>query len=157
MLTLYPQDEVGLLPVTDLIAANPDALVYCCGPEPMIGAVQQACDKLGRLRDLHFERFSAASIPVQAGAGEGFEVEIASTGEVLWVPPDQSILSVLREVRNDLMSSCEEGFCGACEVGVVSGVPEHRDSILTEADHAKSDSMMICVGRSKSPRLVLDI
>jgi ferredoxin-NADP reductase len=157
-LTLYPEDEVGLLPVEDLVAKCPGAPVYCCGPEPMIRAVQAACDRLGRRGDLHFERFGAATDKVVApNPAEGFEVEISSTAEVLWVPPDRSILNVLRDLRGDLMSSCEEGFCGACEVGVVSGIPEHRDTILTDEDHAKNESMMICVGRSKSPRLVLDI
>jgi ferredoxin len=84
-------------------------------------------------------------------------VEISSTGEVLWVPPNRTILDVLREVRGDLMSSCEEGFCGACEVGVLGGVPEHRDTILSDADHEQNRSMMICVSRSKGPHLVLDI
>lgn len=157
-LRLYPEDEVGLLPVEELIASHPGALVYCCGPEPMIRAVQAACDRLGRREDLHFERFSAAGDKAPwAGGGEGFEVETASTGEVFWVPPDQSILDVLREVRSDLLSSCEEGFCGACEVGVIAGIPEHRDTILTDADHAANESMMICVGRSKTPRLILDL
>jgi ferredoxin-NADP reductase len=158
MLTLHPQDEVGMMPVEEMIAAWPDALIYCCGPGPMIGAVQAVCDRLGRRDDLHFERFSAPVAQVaQTDPTAGFEVEIGSTGEVLWVPPDRTILDVLRDVRGDLMSSCEEGFCGACEVGVVAGRPEHRDTILTDQDHAKNQSMMICVGRSKSTRLVLDI
>lgn len=155
---LYPEDESGLLPLDDLISSVPDALVYCCGPEPMIVAVEQACERQGRRADLHYERFAAAADKAVPDAESGeFEVEISGTGEVFRIPADRSILDVLRESRTDLMSSCEEGFCGACEVGVVAGTPEHRDTILTDEDHARNETMMICVGRSKSPRLVLDL
>ena len=157
-LALYPEDEVGLIPLDDLLRGSPDGLVYCCGPEPMIGAVERACASLGRRADLHFERFApAAEKAPQVGGLHEFEVAINSTGEVFQIPADRSILDVLRKVRTDLMSSCEEGFCGACEVGVVSGLPEHRDTILTDEDHEKNETMMICVGRSKTPRLVLDL
>jgi ferredoxin-NADP reductase len=157
-LTLHPADEVGLLPIRGLIRATPGALIYCCGPEPMIQAVQSTCDLLGRGQDLHFERFSAAAGKLAtASPTEGFEVEIASTGQVLRVPPHRSILESLREVRADLLSSCEEGFCGACEVGVLAGIPEHRDTILSDDDHEKNASMTICVSRSKSRRLILDL
>jgi hypothetical protein len=37
------------------------------------------------------------------------------------------------------------------------GVPDHRDSLLTEEEREANDYMMICVGRSRSPRLVLDL
>jgi ferredoxin-NADP reductase len=155
---LYPEDEVGLIPLDDLLRSVPHGLVYCCGPEPMIAAVERACGSLGRRHDLHFERFApAAEKPPPEDGLEDFEVEISSTGEVFQIPADRSILEVLREVRGDLMSSCEEGFCGACEVGVVAGLPAHRDTILTDEDHEKSETMMICVGRSKTPRLVLDL
>ncbi|MGZ4561172.1 MAG: oxidoreductase, partial [Mycobacteriaceae bacterium] len=35
--------------------------------------------------------------------------------------------------------------------------PDHRDSVLTEADREENDVMMICVSRSCSNRLVLDL
>lgn len=156
---IYPQEEVGLLPLDDLVAASPSGAIYCCGPEPMIVAVQAACARHGRLHDLHFERFSAPSSPDPAAVGEraGFEVEVASTGATVWVPPETSILEALRRHGCVLPSSCEEGFCGACEVDVVAGLPDHHDTILSPEEQEKNESMMICVGRSRSPRLVLDI
>lgn len=158
-LTLYPQDEVGLLPLDDLLDASPIGPIYCCGPEPMIVAVRTVCARRGRLADLHFERFSAASTsdPVSVGERAGFEVEVASSGAVVLIPPDVSILNALRDAGCELASSCEQGFCGACEVGVIDGLPEHHDTILSPEEQEKNESMMICVGRSKSPRLVLDI
>jgi ferredoxin len=156
---LYPQEQVGLLPVDGLLEAAPSGPIYCCGPEPMIVAVQQVCARHGRLGDLHFERFSAASSPdvTPVARRSGFEVELASSGMVVPIPLETSILEALREAGCELASSCEEGFCGACEVGVIAGLPEHHDTILSPEEQEKNESMMICVGRSKTPRLVLDL
>jgi ferredoxin len=56
-----------------------------------------------------------------------------------------------------VLSSCQEGTCGTCETGVLEGVPDHRDSVLTDEEQAACDLMMICVSRSRGPRLVLDL
>jgi ferredoxin len=50
-----------------------------------------------------------------------------------------------------------EGICGTCETEVIEGEPDHRDSILSDADRASGNTMMICVSRSRSKRLVLDL
>jgi ferredoxin len=47
--------------------------------------------------------------------------------------------------------------CGTCECTVIDGKPDHRDSLLTAAEQAESDVMYICVSRSRSDELVLDI
>jgi ferredoxin len=57
----------------------------------------------------------------------------------------------------DVPSSCEEGTCATCETGVIEGEVEHRDSVLTEEERAAGRTMMLCVSRSRSPRLVLDL
>lgn len=57
----------------------------------------------------------------------------------------------------DVMTSCEDGFCGTCETTVLEGVPEHHDTILSEKERAAGKTMMVCVGRSCTPRLVLDL
>jgi ferredoxin len=124
----------------------------------MLDSVVAACDRSGRRAQLHLERFgpggpSAAPRP----AGTAFEVELARTGTVLAVGPGQSILDVVRQVVPDHPFSCREGDCGTCETAVLGGVPEHRDSILTDEEKAANDTMMICVGRSLTPRLVLDL
>jgi ferredoxin len=53
--------------------------------------------------------------------------------------------------------SCREGTCGTCETGVLGGEPDHRDTVLTEAERKEGDVMMICVSRARSPRLVLEL
>jgi len=59
------------------------------------------------------------------------------------------------EVR--VLSSCSEGTCGTCETAVLEGEPDHRDSVLTDEEQEANDCMMICVSRSRCPRLVLDL
>ena len=91
--------------------------------------------------------------PVRA---EAFEVELAASGLTLTVPPDRSILDVVEEAGVGVLSSCAEGTCGTCETAVLEGVPDHRDSVLTEEER-RNDCMMICVSRSCTERLVLNL
>ena len=51
----------------------------------------------------------------------------------------------------------ELGICGACEQRVISGIPEHRDSILSEEEQAENTRVMICCAGCKTDRLVLDL
>jgi len=88
---------------------------------------------------------------------KSFEVEIASTKAVYIVPSDKSILQVLHENGINHPFSCEEGICGTCIVRVLDGEPDHRDSILTEAERKVPGEFTPCCSRAKSPRLVLDI
>ncbi len=85
-----------------------------------------------------------------------FDVELCRTGCTLKVPADRTLLEVVLEANPDILYSCEDGFCGSCETRVLDGVPEHHDSILSQADREKGETMMICVGRSRTPTLVLD-
>ncbi|GAA1877731.1 PDR/VanB family oxidoreductase [Asanoa iriomotensis] len=157
-LLLAPQDEVGLLDLEAIVAgAPPEAAIYVCGPEGMLRAAQSAGDKAGRA--VRIERFAAASNPglAQRPASAGFEVDLCRSGLRLAVPPDRSMLEVIRDVLPDVPYSCEEGYCGTCEVRVVDGVPDHRDDILSPAQRAAGDLVMICVSRSATSVLSLDL
>jgi len=158
---IAPQDESGILDLPGLLSdVEPGTAVYCCGPEGLIQAVEHGCAAYLSSDMLHVERFGRAAAPPahehESVAGE-FDVELRRTGCVLKVPADQSLIDVVREKAPDVMSSCEEGFCGTCETRVLEGAPEHNDTILSQSERDRGDTMMICVGRSKSPRLVLDL
>jgi ferredoxin len=56
-----------------------------------------------------------------------------------------------------VLSSCAEEACGTCEMPVLDGEPNHRDSVLEDEEKAANDRMMICVSRACSTRLVLDL
>jgi hypothetical protein len=40
---------------------------------------------------------------------------------------------------------------------VLEGTPDHRDSILSKAERERGDTIMLCVSRSLSKKLVLDV
>ncbi|MFV2087287.1 cytochrome P450 [Micromonospora sp. LOL_021] len=158
---LLPQDEAGLPDLAGLIGGVGDgAAVYCCGPGAMINAVEQVCADAGRTGQLHVERFAAGDdleVAFDPAANTEFDVQLARTGVTLRVPKDKRMIEVLREAVPGLTYDCEKGYCGACETRVLAGTPEHRDSLLTEDERAAGRSMMICVGRCSSDRLVLDL
>jgi ferredoxin-NADP reductase len=158
-LTVAPQDECGLLDLKAAIEPLPtDTAVYCCGPEPLIAAVEDTCAQLGR-DEPHVERFAARENPMTpADAVDGpFEVVLAESGRRIQVPAGKTIIEVLQQAGVTVPTSCEEGFCGTCETDVVDGVPDHRDGYLTDAERAANKTMMVCVGRSKTPVLSLRI
>lgn len=153
---LWPQDSHGLLPLDEALGTpDPDTLVYCCGPEPLLRAVETRCATWphGALR---VERFAPKDVgePVRSA---GFRVVCRRSGIETVVPPERSILEVLEEAGAPVPSSCREGTCGTCESGVLAGRPEHRDSLLTEDEQASNELMLICVSRSLDDELVLDI
>lgn len=156
-LKVYCDDEAGrCLDLSGLMERAPsDAHFYVCGPRGMIEAVRERSLARGFAKDrVHFELFEQAQ---EQTGDQPFEVEVRSTGEVFTVPPGKTIIEVLEEGGVDLVYDCQRGDCGICQTTVLEGVPDHRDVILTEDERAANDVMQICVSRSKSPRLVLDL
>jgi ferredoxin-NADP reductase len=153
---ICPEDECGLLDLPRLLAEpDEDTAVYCCGPEALLSAVEQHCTHWPS-GALHVERFAPKADADDAPRAV-FQVELAKTGTVLEIPEGRSILDVIEESGVQVLSSCQEGTCGTCETTVLSGKPDHRDSVLTDEEKETGDTMMICVSRSCSPRLVLDL
>jgi ferredoxin-NADP reductase len=154
--SVCPQDETGLLDLAALLGTpQPDTLIYCCGPEPLLAAVEERSAGWPS-NALHLERFAARplSAPVRADA---FDIELRRSGLTLTVPPEQSILDVVEAAGVGVLSSCAEGTCGTCETAVLDGRPDHRDSVLTADERAANDCMLICISRSCGARLVLDL
>lgn len=156
-LQLHTDDTAGtFFDVRGLLASlKADEPVYCCGPRAMIDAAIAAAKEIGwadgRLR---FELFAAAA-PL---AGDTpFEVVLKSSGESFLIPADKSILDVLIDAGKDPLHDCKRGDCGICQVNVIEGVPDHRDYILSDTEKAEGTKMQICVSRSKTPRLVIDL
>jgi ferredoxin-NADP reductase len=155
---LHFDDEAGgqLLDLAAAIAAAPaDAHLYCCGPNPMLKAFEAAA--VGRPRsNIHIEYFTPKDDGADTHLG-GFWVELARSGEEYFIPEGKKVLEVLYEAGVDVDYSCELGICGACETRVISGIPEHHDSVLSEEEQASNAKVMICCCGCKSERLVLDL
>jgi cytochrome P450/ferredoxin-NADP reductase len=151
-----PQDETGLLPLAELLGTpEPETLIYCCGPEPLLAAVESHSTGWPA-GALHVERF-APKPQAEPVRKEAFDVVLQRSELTLTVTPDRSILSVVEEAGIGVLSSCAEGTCGTCETGVLDGEPDHLDSVLSEVERRANDCMMICVSRSCTERLVLDL
>jgi ferredoxin-NADP reductase len=142
------------LDIARLVSAQaPDAHLYCCGPSGMLAAFRAATAKVSPAR-VHFEYFSAGE-PTQPTAA--LTVVLARSGRTVAVPAGKTILAALLEHSIQVEYACEQGICGTCKVRVLQGVPDHRDLILSEADKASGETMLICCSSSKTPTLVLDI
>lgn len=149
-------EECGgaVLDVAAIVAQAPaDAHLYCCGPTPMLDAFEAATRTRPRER-VHVEYFTAKEAPATQG---GFVVELARSGRSFEIPPGKTILQVLMEAGVDVVYSCEQGICTTCETRVISGIPDHRDMVLTEDERAAGEVMMICVSGALSDKLVLDL
>ncbi len=153
---------VARLDLTAVVREAPaGAHFYCCGPVPMLKAFEQAtiaCDDI----HVHVEWFSAPAAPPAIGqdhaaAGGSFTVRLQRKGAIFIVPADKTILQVLLDGGVDVDYACSEGLCGTCETQVLSGVPDHRDPILTGKKDPPLNKIMICVSRCAGAELVLDL
>lgn len=144
---LAPEDTEGYVDFGALFAeVREGTLIYCCGPEPLLKVVE-AASAHWPAGSLHVERFVPKDI--DATGDVPFEVEFADSGVTLTIPVGRSILQVAEDAGLPVLSSCGEGTCGTCETPLISGAVDHRDSILTDEEKAGSESMFICVSRSK--------
>jgi ferredoxin-NADP reductase len=154
--SLRPADEGGRGDVRDWAdAVAADTPVYCCGPAGMIEAVCGHCRSWppGRLRVEHF----VPAAPENSARDGEFRVRLRRSGTVLTVRPGQSVLDAIVRAGTTVLSSCRRGVCGTCETAVLEGQPDHRDTILDDAERGKGDCMFVCVSRARSELLVLDL
>ena len=140
------------------VLANPadNTCLYVCGPSGLIAAVQEAASHWPESK-ISFEKFvSDRQEPVHQGNDTAFEIVLSRQRKTLTVPPGKSILDVVSDAGVYVSSSCEDGVCGSCQVRLLGGKAEHRDSFLQEKDH--QSAIMICTSRAeKDETLILDI
>ncbi|GAA4416360.1 hypothetical protein GCM10023148_13440 [Actinokineospora soli] len=151
--TIRFSDHDGITDLTDVIATAPrGAAVYSCGPESLLTDLSRLVATRPDLT-LHVERF-AATTPTTPGAA--CDLELRRTGAVVHVPPDRTLLEVVRTVRPDVPAHCKQGVCGSCRVTVLTGQPDHRDTLLTDHERA-AGAMLLCVSRARTGSLTLDL
>jgi ferredoxin-NADP reductase len=154
--SILAKDESGPCRLEEFIGgAAKHTKVYVCGPQRLLTAVERHCAgwPAGLLRLEHF----AAKAQGAPARDTAFEVELARAGLSVTVSPEVSVLDALRNAGVHVLTSCREGTCGTCEVTVLAGEPDHRDSILGDTDRAAAHCMFPCVSRSCGDRLVLDL
>jgi vanillate O-demethylase ferredoxin subunit len=146
-----------LLDIRKLVAAPlAGTHLYVCGPKGFMDAVLETARSAGWAEaQLHYEFFSAE--PRQSSDDGSFDVKLASSGRIVRVPADRTVVQALADAGVEVPTSCEQGVCGTCLTRVLEGMPSHRDLYLTDEEHAANDQFTPCCSRSKTPMLVLDL
>lgn len=152
-ITIRTDDVHGLPSADELLGDCPDGTtVYACGPAPLLAVVRNRL--IGRDNvELHFERFAAPPVV----DGTPFRVQIASSGRIVSVGADETLLTAVRRAGVGAPYSCQQGFCGTCRTRVLAGRVDHRDALLTDPER-DAGVMLVCVSRACSEdQLVLDL
>ncbi len=150
-------DDAQKLHLVTLLSNHPlGTHLYVCGPKGFMDAVLSTARSEGWQEDrLHYEFFSAAVVASELDGS--FEVKLVSSGKVVLVPKDKSVVQALAAAGVELPTSCEQGVCGTCLTKVLEGEPDHRDMYLTPAEQNKNDQFLPCCSRSKTSMLLLDL
>ncbi|MGX9670540.1 PDR/VanB family oxidoreductase [Mycobacterium sp. HM-7] len=158
--TIWADDERGGFFDLAAVLAEPadDMVIYSCGPEPLLAAVEKHCAHWPE-GSLHVERFAAKTPSAEkpADALDSYQVVCRQSGVTVEVSDGVPMLEVLEDAGVPIMSSCGEGVCGTCRTAVLEGIPDHRDSLLTDAERAAANVILPCVSHSRSEKLILDI
>ena len=143
------------LNITDLLKQQPDGgHLYYCGPGGFMKACAEASTHWAP-GSVHFEHFKPPEQASKSVPDASFEVRLARTGITVPVLPDQSIVRAIELAGHRVPTSCLSGLCGSCKVDYLEGDVEHNDYILS--DEEKTRCMTLCVSRSRSPMLVIDL
>jgi vanillate O-demethylase ferredoxin subunit len=130
--------------------------LYVCGPKGFMDWVLGTARAAGWPEgQLHYEFFGAEI--AKSENDDSFQVKLASSGRVVVVPKDQTVVQALAAAGVEVATSCEQGVCGTCLTRVLEGEPDHKDLYLTPEEQVANDQFTPCCSRSKSPLLVLDL
>ena len=152
---LVPEDTDGLIDLDALLAEDLPGAIYCCGPEPLLNAVDRHPAVAGTGL-VHLERFSPSEETDRDPASDtAFEVLCARSERTVTVPVGTTMLQALLDAGYGIESDCEEGICGTCELGLLAGTPDHRDDILTEEE--RQTLVLPCVSRALGRSLTVDL
>ncbi|MGE0240524.1 MAG: PDR/VanB family oxidoreductase [Parvibaculaceae bacterium] len=146
------------LDISQILAAEPaHAHVYCCGPAGMLRAFRKAASAWPA-GQVHYEAFGVdPAVPGMAEENHPFTLIVASTGQRIPVPAGMSMLSALERHGIEVPRLCEQGYCGSCLTRVVDGIPDHRDTVQSDAEKATNAYVALCCSRAAGGVLTLDL
>jgi vanillate O-demethylase ferredoxin subunit len=129
---------------------------YVCGPGPFMNVAQELLPPRLGADAVHFEYFKPRE-DLMTGKQESFRVRLVKSGIEVTIEPGDTIIEVLARNGIKVATSCQQGVCGTCITKVISGIPEHRDSFLSDFHRKANKKIAICVSRAKSELLELDL
>ncbi|GGC93902.1 PDR/VanB family oxidoreductase [Chelatococcus reniformis] len=152
---ICPADELGHLNLDAFLGRrDPDTNVYCCGPEQLLDAVQIFAREWPD-GALHLERFR----PIRGRTFEDdrpFELELSRSGATVTVAAGETMVEAAARIGVHIPTSCGEGICGTCVCDVIDGMPEHRDSFLSDLDRNENRRVAPCCSRARTSKLAID-
>lgn len=144
----------GRLDLAALVAGTAaDSHLYCCGPDRMLTEFA-ALTASRRPGHAHLEYFAGTGEVADQG---GYELLLSCSDRRIEVQPGETMLDALLNAGVDVGFACSEGVCGSCRIGVRSGVPDHRDRFLSDAEKAANTAVMVCCSGSRTPTLELEL
>lgn len=154
VLHLSGGDPRRRLDVRSLLATqSPGDHVYCCGPDALMRAVQEASAHWAA-GTVHFEKFGAAK-PATSREVPSYTVTLARSGRRVVVENGMTMAAALRDAGVGISTSCEAGTCGTCKTRFLEGDVVHSDFVLRQDE--RGEYVIPCVSGCRSPELVLDL
>lgn len=101
----------------------------------------------------HVEYFSTPEKPEYEN--HAFKLKLEKSGKEIAVPPDRDAATVLVEHGYALDLKCSDGICGVCQCGLLDGVVEHLDFVLSE--NQRQSTIVFCQSRAVFCTLICDM
>ena len=112
---------------------------WACGPQPMLDALVEHFERLGREDDLHVERFSLGATETDA---EGGTITFGDTGKSVEVDGATTLLEAGEQAGVNMLFGCRMGICHTCDVPLLSG----RVKDLRSGDeHTEGEYVQTCI------------
>ncbi|CCB66656.1 PDR/VanB family oxidoreductase [Hyphomicrobium sp. MC1] len=147
--------EQALNPSEILRMPDAETHIYVCGPSGFIDHIVHAALTSGWPNDqIHFEHFAARGSHANATS---FTVTLARSGTIIMVGENETVVQALSRNGVEIPVACEQGLCGTCMTGILGGVPDHRDHLLTATERASNACFLPCCSRALSANLILDL
>ncbi|WP_426321302.1 FAD-binding oxidoreductase [Microbacterium sp. E-13] len=152
---------VGRLDAGMLGENVPDLLdreVFVCGPDSYMVHAEALLLELGVARDrIHQESFvlaGAEEVVVDPTAEGVHTVTFAKSGKTVTIPDGLTVLDAAKECGIRIITSCQNGICGTCKTGKISGDLDiaHNGGIRQrEIDNGK---ILACCSRPRGPVVI---
>ncbi|MBE9043266.1 2Fe-2S iron-sulfur cluster binding domain-containing protein [Pleurocapsales cyanobacterium LEGE 10410] len=140
-----------------------EAEYFLCGSPSFMDSIREGLRELNVAEDrVYFESFGGGKTKGKSEAanstkGEVDSAEITfanSNKTVTWKPEDGTLLEFAEANGLNPDYSCRQGICHTCTCSIQEGEVEYLESPDSEPDEG---SVLICVSRPKTNRVILDL
>ena len=150
----FDLDRGAPLNLKALLESSALSAVYACGPAGLLDSIETAT-KNWPVGSVKMERFKVDT--QDTSSNTVFELVLAKSGKTIEVSANESPLEALERIGIDHPFSCREGLCGTCEVNLIEGLPDHRDTVLDQQERIACQRFIPCVSRCGGTKLVIDL